>query len=325
MKELLVEVGKVGEIKDAGDPMDEWTGSAGAPEDLMQISVRDSEDLSKLSERDSLFSRPLLYNIPYGWLHGREYYTQNCVEVNPYIRIFTRKIAGGKNGKAYQNFRLVLNMAIAERLRFLRTHLSLTQDEFANRIGKSLRTIQNWESGQTEPNDKTLRLISHTFGVSYEWLKTGEGEMFIKPKPNARLIPEEEIVWVPIVARVGAGYPVDQGDVEVKGHFPVPRHVWESLPKGTYTTEVVGDSMEPTLHEGDVVAAKPYEGSGDDIPNGKVVIVADASGELVVKRLKHINGRPVLTSDNPKYEPIYPNHEHRIIGVAIKAWKGVDL
>lgn len=69
-------------------------------------------------------------------------------------------------------------MGIAERLRLLRRYLNLTQDEFANRLGKSLRTIQNWESGQTVPNDKTLRLISLTFGVSYEWLKTGKGEMW---------------------------------------------------------------------------------------------------------------------------------------------------
>ena len=216
-------------------------------------------------------------------------------------------------------------MGLRERLKAVRKALGLSQKEFGERIGKALRTVQDWESGKRNIPDSALRLISHTFGVSYEWLKEGNGDMFVKPKPNARIIPEEEIVWVPIVARVGAGYPVDQGDVEVRGHFPIPRHVWEQLPKGTFVTEVSGDSMEPTLHEGDVVAAKPYEGSGDDIPSGKVVIVANASGELVVKRLKHINGVPVLTSDNPRYEPIYPNHEYRIIGIAMKAWKGVDL
>ena len=49
---------------------------------------------------------------------------------------------------------------------------------------RSLRTIQNWESGQTEPNDKTLRLIAHTFGVSYEWLKEGKGEMWEKKEED---------------------------------------------------------------------------------------------------------------------------------------------
>ncbi len=149
--------------------------------------------------------------------------------------------------------------------------------------------------------------------------------MFIKPKPNARIIPEEEIVWVPIVARVGAGYPVDQGDVEVRGHFPIPKHVWETLPKGTFVTEVSGDSMEPTLHEGDVVAAKPYEGSGDDIPNNKIVIVATHDGELMVKRIERFNGTVFLTSDNPKYPPVRPSEGYRIIGIGIKAWKGVEL
>ena len=323
MKELLVEVGKVGESQSVSYPVDEGHGDLATAENVMEISRSYTENKSKPVKGYASFFTTLAYNLPYGvsgvCSHGREYYSS----FDTFVK--SKRYHSIPDVAKWETLPKCNAVSIGERLRLLRKELRLTQEEFAQRIGKGVATIKRWESGQTEPNDKTLRLISHTFGVSYEWLKTGEGDMFIKPKPNARLIPEEEIVWVPIVARVGAGYPVDQGDVEVKGHFPVPRHVWESLPKGTYTTEVVGDSMEPTLHEGDVVAAKPYEGSGDDIPNGKVVIVADASGELVVKRLKHINGRPVLTSDNPKYEPIYPNHEHRIIGIAIKAWKGVDL
>jgi len=73
-----------------------------------------------------------------------------------------------------------LSMEIAQRLKLLRKMLGLSQEDFANKLGKSLRTIQNWESGKTIPNDKTLRLISKTFGVSYEWLKYGKGEMWEK-------------------------------------------------------------------------------------------------------------------------------------------------
>ena len=69
-------------------------------------------------------------------------------------------------------------MSLPERLRALREELGLSQKEFAERLGKGIATIQRWESGQTVPNDKTLRLISHTFGVSYKWLKEGKGEMW---------------------------------------------------------------------------------------------------------------------------------------------------
>jgi len=217
-------------------------------------------------------------------------------------------------------------MTIGQRLKALRKALGLTQREFANKLSLTEKSVRDYESDRRTPPDKTLRLISHTFGVSYEWLKEGKGEMWEKPKPNARIIPEEEIVWVPIVARVGAGYPVDQGDVtEIRGHFPVLRRVWEQLPKGTFATEVQGDSMEPTLHEGDVVAAKPYEGNGDDIPNGKVVIVADESGELMVKRIHKYNGTVLLVSDNPKYQPVRPSEGYRIIGIGVAAWKRTEL
>ena len=318
MKELLIPLGKVGEVQDAGDFADDRTGRTRASENLVKVSVSDSEDLSKLSERYSLLSCPLLYNMPYGWVHGRDKYTSNDVFCQPLLH-HTRYV------NKWETLPKVDAVSLSKRLKALRNVLGLSQKEFAERLGKGLATIQRWESGQTEPNDKTLRLISHTFGVSYEWLKEGKGEMFIKPKSNARIIPEEEIVWVPIVARVGAGYPVDQGDVEVKGHFPVPRQVWESLPRGTFTTEVSGDSMEPTLHEGDVVAAKPYEGSGDDIPNNKVVIVATHDGELMVKRIERFNNTVFLTSDNPKYPPVRPSEGYRIIGIGVKAWKGVEL
>ena len=318
MKELLVEVGKVGESEDVGDLADDGAGGIDAPENCPEVCVAHAREFGKANKTDPPPSCLFFYNsFDAGW-HDGDKYTSNDVPCQALLH-HTRCV------NKWETLPKVDAVSLPNRLRALRNALRLSQKEFAERLGKGLATIQRWESGQTEPNDKTLRLISHTFGVSYEWLKEGKGEMFVKPKPNARIIPEEEIIWVPIVAKVGAGYPVDQGDIEVRGHFPIPRHVWESLPKGTFVTEVSGDSMEPTLHEGDVVAAKPYEGSGDDIPNGKVVIVADANGELVVKRLKHIGGRPVLTSDNPKYEPIYPDHEHRIIGIGITAWKRTEL
>ena len=71
-------------------------------------------------------------------------------------------------------------MDIRERVKFVRLSLGLSQKEFGERIGKALRTIQDWESGRRNIPDSALRLISQTFGVSYEWLKTGKGEIWEK-------------------------------------------------------------------------------------------------------------------------------------------------
>jgi phage repressor protein C with HTH and peptisase S24 domain len=79
--------------------------------------------------------------------------------------------------------------------------------------------------------------------------------------------------------------------------------------------------MAPTLLDGDTVIAKIYEGDGTDIPNKKVVIVANPDGELYVKRLFKADGKFILLSDNPSYPPIYPEEGYRVIGIAIEYYR----
>lgn len=73
---------------------------------------------------------------------------------------------------------------IGQRIKELRKMLGLTQKEFANRIGKGFRAVQEYEAGRRTPDESTLKLIAKEFGVSEEWLKTGEGEVFVKTSSN---------------------------------------------------------------------------------------------------------------------------------------------
>lgn len=66
-----------------------------------------------------------------------------------------------------------------ERLKALRkSKLNLTQQEFADRIGIKRGAVANYEIGRNIPTDSVILLICREFGVSEEWLRTGEGEMF---------------------------------------------------------------------------------------------------------------------------------------------------
>jgi len=196
--------------------------------------------------------------------------------------------------------------SIHERLKYLRKTLGLSQEEFGKRIGKSLRTIQYWEAGTVQIPDTALKLISQIFGVSYEWLKTGQGEMWEKKEK----IEEEEETLRKI------------RELILEDLIEKTVEFLKKFEGGKFAVEVRGDSMEPTLHDGDFVVFKPYVGDGSDIPNGKVVVVRNHSGELIVKRLIKINGLIMLTSDNPKYPPIPPEQikteDLRIVGVAVK-------
>ena len=94
---------------------------------------------------------------------------------------------------------------IGHRIKELRKMLGLSQRKFAERIGKSLNAIQKWESGDRIPSEPALKLISKEFGVSEEWLKTGEGEIWSKDKSLEKEIeklPEEKIEELLIAVKI---------------------------------------------------------------------------------------------------------------------------
>ena len=62
----------------------------------------------------------------------------------------------------------------------------MTQAEFAQKIGTSQNVLANYEIGRRNPSNSVINNISKTFDVNEEWLRTGEGKMFIE-------IPEEDI------------------------------------------------------------------------------------------------------------------------------------
>lgn len=64
-----------------------------------------------------------------------------------------------------------------ERIKELRTHLGLTQQKFADKLGLKRQTIAAYEIGNIEPSDSTLLLICKEFNISEDWLRTGQGEM----------------------------------------------------------------------------------------------------------------------------------------------------
>ena len=86
-----------------------------------------------------------------------------------------------------------------DRIKKIRKALDLTQQEFADRICVKRGGIANYEIGRNEPTDSVISLICREFNVNEDWLRTGEGEMFIKltrdeemAKLTKQLLNEEE-------------------------------------------------------------------------------------------------------------------------------------
>lgn len=67
-----------------------------------------------------------------------------------------------------------------ERLKELRKTLNLTQQEFADALKVPRNTIGGYEVAKSNPSDAAVNNICRTFNVNENWLRYGEGDMFIK-------------------------------------------------------------------------------------------------------------------------------------------------
>ena len=70
-------------------------------------------------------------------------------------------------------------MTLGKRIKKLRKELSLTQQEFADRMQTSKNNIARYEIDKVNPSAAVLTFICREFNVREEWLREGEGEMFL--------------------------------------------------------------------------------------------------------------------------------------------------
>ena len=67
-----------------------------------------------------------------------------------------------------------------ERLKEARIALNMSQKDFARGICASPSFLASVENNIRIANDRLIRLISMTYGISESWIQDGKGEMFYK-------------------------------------------------------------------------------------------------------------------------------------------------
>ena len=65
------------------------------------------------------------------------------------------------------------------RIKMVRKTLGLSQTEFGERLGIKQTTVAGYETGGRTPMDAVVSLICREFNVNEQWLRTGDGEMFV--------------------------------------------------------------------------------------------------------------------------------------------------
>lgn len=74
-----------------------------------------------------------------------------------------------------------------ERFKAARKALGLTQVEFAEKLGMTQAGVSAIESGRVKTSDRMIQILSNTFSINAEWLRTGEGEMLVEPSEDEQL------------------------------------------------------------------------------------------------------------------------------------------
>lgn len=66
-----------------------------------------------------------------------------------------------------------------DRFKELRKELNVTQQEFADKLKISRNFVAQIEMGSKVPSDRTIDDVCREFNVNEEWLRTGNGDMFV--------------------------------------------------------------------------------------------------------------------------------------------------
>ncbi|MBF0189460.1 MAG: helix-turn-helix transcriptional regulator [Magnetococcales bacterium] len=206
---------------------------------------------------------------------------------------------------------------LSDRLRATRKERNLSQKALAEAAGVPQSTIGSLESGRTE-SSKRLAEIATALDVTPEWLLHGDqaamGEYALIPRHSIRAYADASI-----------GTQSDDTKGKVVDHLAFKRE-WlrrNYLHVSDMASLVVeGDSMEPTLLEGDTILIDKSQ--ADRVIDGKIYVVY-WDGAVRVKRLQKLpGGRLLCSSDNPIVQPFefFPDNgdDIQIIGRVI--WFG---
>ena len=210
--------------------------------------------------------------------------------------------------------------AASERIKALIDGSGLSYRSLAKKIGVSNVTVRNWALGNIEPNREGLEAFCEIFQVTPAYVLFGDSN-----SPVQTLI-EDGIVSIPYIsAEVSCGHGFLNPDelalirfVRVSVEF-VRRYCPSANVRSLQIMSAFGDSMEPTLHEGDAVVV--------DISEKKIIrdgmyVVRIGEG-LFVKRVQVIPEGLRLLSDNKLYDPIIATSDN--IEVIGRAYAGLCI
>lgn len=201
-----------------------------------------------------------------------------------------------------------------------------TQEELAERLSISMRSIQNYLSKSTTPHQKTIRLIDETYKQEF-----GNSSFLEQRRQQKTAVEPVMIPFIPLKAQAGYVRAIDQEMyLETLDKYALPPGVNGHGAIWRYW-EIEGDSMLPQFRQGDIILSSlVHPMDWENIRNFYTYIIVtreDASenfrNRILFKRLYAKNDLEwVLISDNEEMYPqqLLPVEYVREVWVYRKTW-----
>lgn len=201
----------------------------------------------------------------------------------------------------------VVDEEFGTRLRLIMQQFGSVAD-LARAVGVSDNAIYKWVTGRGKPGMSSLVNLAKAAGVSVEWLATGRGQA-LKSRPEIQRKIPAEFVATPGSSTREAGAKAGLSNAQISPQIVdylsfTPewlKRAFDLDAEGLALIEVVGDSMSPTIDDGDLVLADTREirFKSDGI------YVIRSGDDLSVKRVqREPDGRLTVRSDNHAYHTV---------------------
>ncbi len=179
-----------------------------------------------------------------------------------------------------------------KRIRELRISAGLSQDELAKKTGYNDRSsIAKIEAGKVDLTQSKLVAFADALNTTPGYLMGWEPDS--KPPIPAGFQPLPKRDRIPRVGQIACGTPI-LAEENVEAYDEVPSD-WHA----DFTLLCQGDSMEPKIKDGDVVAIH----SQPMVENGEVAAVL-IDGEATLKRVFLFDDHIELRAENPTFPTI---------------------
>nr|DAH95218.1 MAG TPA: Repressor protein CI [Caudoviricetes sp.] len=212
----------------------------------------------------------------------------------------------------------------AQRLRAGLDARQMTQAELSSRSKISKSSISHYLKGDWEGKQDAVYSIAQVLNVSEAWLMGYDVPMDTEhatpsqPAQKATIPPGfepmPEMVNLPVVGKIACGTPI-LAQQNIETYYQSPKE-W----RASMFLVCQGDSMEPFIKDGDMVAIREQQ----DAETDEIVAVMEldgCDGFATLKKLKKRPDRVELWPLNPEYEPIIYLKEEmnklQIIGLAV--------